>query len=69
LLKRTLGESKNLVNLFSTDRREPFQELVDCRTLVEVLEQGGNLQARTAEAPRSAKFASLPVDSATASLV
>jgi len=63
--KRALDEGKNLVNLFSTDRREPFQELVYCRTLVEVLEQGSNRQARTSEAPGSAKLASLPVNSAT----
>ena len=57
------------MNLFSTDRREPFQELVYCRTLIEVLEQGGNLEARTSKAPHSTKFASLPVDGATSTPV
>jgi hypothetical protein len=66
LLKRTLGEGKNLMNLFSLDRWEPFQELVDCRTLVEVLEKGSNRQARPLKTPSSAKLASVSVDGATA---
>ena len=69
LLKRILGKSKNLVHLFSTDRREPFQELGYRGTLVEVLEQSGNPQARTTEAPRPAKLAGVSVDGATAAPV
>lgn len=45
------------MHLFPADRREPFQELVYRRTLVEVLEQSGNPQSRTTEAPRPAKLA------------
>ena len=64
LVQRTLGKGENVVHLLSTDRRKPLQKLVDGRTLVEVLKQGGNRKARTPEAPCPAKLPGCPVDSA-----
>jgi hypothetical protein len=64
LLKGTQGEGKDAMHLLSTDRREPFQELVSGRSLVEVLEQRGNRQACAPKAPCPAKLPGVAVDSA-----
>ena len=54
------------MHLFSTNSREPFQELVYCRALIEMLKQGGNRGARASETPRSAELTRVSVDSAAA---
>ena len=52
--KRILRKGQNGMYLLSADRREPLQELVD--GLVEVIEQRGNRQASTVEAPVPPSF-------------
>lgn len=64
LFKRALGKAKNLMHLVLADRREPFQELVDGRTMVEMLEERGNPQPRASKAPLAAELPRAPVNGA-----
>ena len=52
------------MHLFSIDGREPLQEFVYGRALIEVFEKRGNRQSSTTETPRSAKLTWASVDSA-----
>jgi len=52
------------MHLRSIDGREPFQEFVYGRSLVEVFEKRGNRQPGATKTPRPAKLAWASVDSA-----
>ena len=66
LLKRTLGKGKDLMHLFLTHGREPFQKFADGRAPVKVLEQRGNREARSRKAPNAAQFGWVTVHGAAA---
>lgn len=69
MIERLFGKHENIVDLFPLNSREPFQELVDSRTSVQMLEQRGHRQPRPTETPYSAELFRVPIDGATATPV
>ena len=51
LLQGTFGEGEYLVHVVSIDGGKPFQKLVNSRSLIEVFEKSGNLEAGAPKAP------------------
>jgi hypothetical protein len=64
LLERSLRKAQNLIHLVSTNGRKPLQKLVDGRALLEMLEERGDRQTRTAKAPGPAELSRGAIDSA-----
>ena len=56
---------KNRANLLERNTRKPLDELRDQRAVLEVLEQGSNGYASSAEDPRSAHAFGIPFDGGT----
>jgi hypothetical protein len=60
-----LGVAEHELNLFARHARKPFQEIIDPRTVLEILEQGSHRDTRRFEQPLTAAFAGRAFDRGT----